>query len=233
MGLVTPAELASFTDKASKNPRELALYEATDDYLEAYSKHTDLRIKRDGYADAIGGEWETHGPLQLKFLIERGLGRASTLIDFGCGTGRLARHAVRYLEPAGYVGIDISAGALAHVRDLGQREGWADRAPELILGDGTFSGIAGRRVDLIWAHSIFTHLPEAIIRKVFESLSPIEFREFCFTYRHADAPRRSGLKQFQYGPQHLAAFAKAAGFDAEPLPMKWPQSQRTMRLWRR
>jgi SAM-dependent methyltransferase len=224
--------LSGFTDKASRNPEELALYQATDDYVKAYAAHTDLRVRRDGPAAAIGGQWEEHGPLQLAFLRKRGLTPASRLLDLGCGTGRFARVAVPWLDPGRYTGIDISPAALAHARQLGEDEGWAERSPRFIHGTGGFAGLRHRAFDFIWAHSVFTHLPADVIQGLFAGLAVREFGEFAFTYKRHDQPRRSGLKQFQYPPEFFVDAAQAVGLHAEELPDVWPAGQKTMRVWR-
>lgn len=227
MPLVTPEELARFTDKASKNAEELALYEATDDYIAAYSRHTDLRVRRDGPALAIGGQWEEHGPLQLRFLRDRGLEPASRLLDLGCGTGRLARHAVPYLDPGHYSGLDISPAALDHARNLAVAERWAARAPELLLGDGTLGAVRGRSFDLIWAHSVFNHLPPQAIESVVAGLRDLSFGAFYFTWKRRERPYRSGLKQWQVPFAFFVDVAARHGLRAAEFPVDWPQGQKT------
>ena len=224
--------LEGFTDKASRNPEELALYQGGADYITAYAAHTDLRVRRDGPAAAIGGQWEEHGPLQLAFLKSRGLIPASRLLDLGCGTGRFARAAVPWLDPGRYTGIDISPAALAHAGKLAVNEGWAERGPRFVQGDGTLAAVCGRAFDMVWAHSVFTHLPAELIQGVLADVAAMDFREFAFTYKRADKPRRSGLKQFQYPPGFFIETARALGLHAEELPDDWPAGQKTMRVWR-
>ncbi len=225
-------DISGFNDKASKNPEELALYEGGADYVTAYSAHTDLRVRRDGPAAAIGGLWEEHGPLQLKFLIGRGLTRNSRLLDFGCGTGRFARVAVPWLDPGNYTGIDISLAALSHALRLGDTEGWIHRLPHFLPGDGSLAVVRDYRFDFIWAHSVFTHLPAELIHGVLSDLAVMDFGEFAFTYKYREVAHRSGLKQFQYPPGFFVAAARAVGLHAETLPDVWPASQKTMRVWR-
>ena len=225
-------DTTGFTDKASRNPEELALYEGEADYVAAYAAHTDLRVRRDGPAAAIGGQWQEHGPLQLAFLKSRGLTPGSRLLDFGCGTGRFARVAVPWLDPGRYTGIDISPAALAHACRLAETEGWAGRAPRFVQGDGSLAAVRDQPFDVVWAHSVFTHLPADLIQGVFADLAAMCFREFAFTYKYRDQPRRSGLKQFQYPPGFFVEAARTVGLRAEELPDVWPAGQKTMRVWR-
>ena len=111
-------DMTGWTDKDSKKERFRSLYEEHD-FLTAYSKHTDLRVEDDPiWAIGRGDEWDSHGLLQLDFLMRLGLERDHELLDLGCGVGRAARQFVPYLAIGNYTGIDISPNALAHAKEL-------------------------------------------------------------------------------------------------------------------
>jgi len=78
-----------------------ALYDQKD-YLEAYSRHTDIRVERDPHS-AVGGMWEQIGQLQFDFLVNHGLEPNHKLLDIGCGTLRGGRHFITYLVPGNYM----------------------------------------------------------------------------------------------------------------------------------
>ena len=223
-----PVDTTGFTDKASKNEAERALYERDVPYCQAYGEHTDLRVERDGPALAIGGQWETHGPLQLRFLRSRGLRPYHRLLDLGCGTGRFARHAVPYLDVGHYTGLDLSRKALNHCEALAVNEGWAERRPVFRQGDGSLSAVSDRAGDYIWAHSVFTHLPASIIRKVLADVAAREFDVFLFSYKKSDRTWRSGLKQFQYTIEDMAALVRDAGLTVIQDGTKFPSGQYVM-----
>lgn len=224
-------DTTGFNDKDSKNPVFRELYEKYD-FLTAYSKHTDLRVHKDplwsiGRAD----EWESHGELQLNFLIEyAGMTPQSVVVDYGCGIGRAARRLVPYLNPGHYVGLDISPAVLEYARGLAEREGWDERHPTFRLTKGDFD-VEGP-VDIVWAHSVFTHLPEDIIRRnveqVRKALKP--GGQFLFTYTRADRKRRTGLKQFRYPTEFFVEVAREFGLKGEPLPVIFPASQQSFRM---
>lgn len=224
-------DTSGFTDKASKNPEELKLYQEND-FITAYSKHTDLRIDRDGPQNAIGSNgkdgqgWDEHGKAQLGFLISQGLRPKMALLDLGCGTGRLACKAVPYLSEGSYTGIDISEKAIDQCRSLGLDA-------EFIHGDGSLKPVKNKPFNLIWAHSVLTHTPEDVAEEFFKDLSEMTFGAFFFTYKHADEGyRRSGLKQFQYSPTRFGEMARKNGLKAKPVDVRWPAGQRTMMVWR-
>ena len=130
--------MQGWTDKDSKKPEYRELYEQHE-YVKAYSLHSDLRVERNGPTGAIGraDEWELHGLLQLDFLKAQGLVPASTLLDLGCGSGRLARRVVPFLGPGRYVGLDISGKLLSCAIELAKGEGWSRNAPRFLRGDGS------------------------------------------------------------------------------------------------
>ena len=223
-----------WTDRDSLRSKYLELYRELD-YIPAYAAHSELRMEQHGPQGCIGSphEWDTHGAQQLEFLLtQAGLEPWKTLLDVGCGTGRLARKAVPYLAPGHYTGVDIAEGLLDAAEALSEEEGWDIRAPEFILSRGGLRCLSGGiRYDVVWAHSVFTHLPPGIIQEILTDLSGMGFGAFFFTYRHADLPRRSGLKQFQYPAAWLMEHAEDVGLKAEPIDYVF-HAQRTMKVVR-
>src|SRR4051812_18516331 len=68
--------------------------------------------------EAVGaGGYEVIGRIELDLLLMEGLKPGHVLVDFGCGNGRLAVHAIPALAGGAYVGIDISETLLARARE--------------------------------------------------------------------------------------------------------------------
>lgn len=83
--------------------------------------------------------------------------QCTTILDFGCGTGRVTRRIRRDLpQPRTLTGIDIDANAIAWCRRHlpGIRFIVGTPHPPLPFPDGAF--------DLVFAVSVFTHLDEAM-----------------------------------------------------------------------
>lgn len=230
---LSPDELARMNPKGLKDPAVVELYQAHP-FIEAYGLHTDRRVLVDGYKGAVGNrdDWDAHGRLQFAFLRAIGLEPRHHLLEIGCGTGRLARHVVPYLDPGRYAGVDISLEAVRAAMFLSGAEGWSSRLP-LFLHAAYPRG----RFNFAWAYSVFIHLPPdeitAVMREVAARLAPSG--RFYWSFVPERVTLRTGLKQFRATRDVYAACAAAAGltFDASPgwielagyEPSRWTGSQ--------
>jgi SAM-dependent methyltransferase len=237
---ITDDELKMLTDKSSRDPEVVELYRQHD-FLTAYGRHTDLRVKDDPQL-AIGGEWEEYGNIQRDFLIAQGLKPHHRLLDLGCGTGRLARKIVPYLAYENYLGVDISKEAILYAWRLADDEGWDNgdtrKVGELRRGPrfGCWQNIDGikEQFDFVWAFSVFIHLPRAEIEEsicaVMSKLAP--GGKFYFSYVPTNLPdnTRTGLKQFKHP---LSLYEKlAANLNYSLVEVPWPGRQRILEMER-
>jgi SAM-dependent methyltransferase len=125
-------------------------------YAARYERHT----KRHPGALSVGGEtFELVGLLELGLLLMEGLKPSHTLVDLGCGVGRLAQFAVGHLESGCYIGTDISPTMLKRARALIRQAHpnspcrvalHRQRTHSLPLDDGI--------ADFLCAFSVFTHV---------------------------------------------------------------------------
>lgn len=106
------------------------------------------------------GDYDEVGRVELSALVQEGLTPSSTLLDFGCGTGRLAVHAVPFLRSGHYVGTDISETMLERCAarlDAIDRDGSACRV-ELRHQTSEAFPAEPASVDVLCAFSVFTHM---------------------------------------------------------------------------
>jgi ubiquinone/menaquinone biosynthesis C-methylase UbiE len=110
-------------------------------------------------AEAVGrGSWDTIGLLELALLHQAGLQPSHTLVDFGCGTGRLAVHAIPALPEGHYIGIDVSQEMLKRLDvRVGALRRHTCRVSLMHQPHDSFP-IADRTVDMVCAFSVFTHM---------------------------------------------------------------------------
>jgi ubiquinone/menaquinone biosynthesis C-methylase UbiE len=109
--------------------------------------------------EAVGiGDFDLIGRTELDLLRAEGLRPGDTLLDLGCGSGRLAAHAVPYLCAGAYVGVDISTRLLARARRrMALAPGQCRTTWHVPVGA---CGLAqpAQSVDMICAFSVFTHI---------------------------------------------------------------------------
>jgi ubiquinone/menaquinone biosynthesis C-methylase UbiE len=127
---------------------------SADTYHDLYEAHAQQVAPH----ESIGaGDFDLVGRVELGALIEAGLRPDHDFVDFGCGTGRLALHAVPYLASGRYVGIDISETMLEEARHAMAGSG-GGCAVSWLVQVGTELALPTASVDMIAAFSVFTHL---------------------------------------------------------------------------
>lgn len=221
---LTLEELAALPAKTKTNPAVVQLY-LKNDFLTAYAKHTDMRVA-ESPEGAIGApsEWETHGDWQRDFLISQGLKPKHRLLEIGCGTGRLARKIVPYLDDDHYIGVEISDNARNFAFSLAFDEGWLKRNPFFYTSVDQMTTDVPQ--DFIWAFSVFIHLPADVMRDVFRECAKRmdAHSRFYFSYVPEVADTRTGLKQWRHTLGTYKTACKEAGLSFKDVP--WPHQQR-------
>ena len=101
---------------------------------------------------ASGGQYELVGALMRETLIAAGLRPHHSLVDVGCGSGRLAFALRSYLEGP-YLGIDVVPELLAYAREACNRQDW--RFEET---SGTGIPAPDGTADMVCFFSLLTHL---------------------------------------------------------------------------
>ena len=207
------------------------------DYESAYE---DLarRLPRD---QAIGGGrnggwYELGGLIELSVLEMEGLQPTHTLVDFGCGNGRLAVKVIPKLSGGTYIGIDISETMLREAEQLVRKAipqppcsvQWnKQNTPAFALAAGS--------VDMMCAFSVFTHLEHedtfrylAEARRVIKpqgrflfSCLPIRLAEAQVIFRHQASldlrTRWRGVRNVVTTVEMMDAIARMAGWRT----LKW------------
>ena len=128
---------------------------AANTYADLYEQHA---VAHPPESSIGSGDFERIGRIELAILNDAGLQPSSTLLDFGCGTGRLAIHAIPFLTNGEYIGTDISPTMLVHAGALVTESLGAipANARFVVQPDETFP-VEGP-VDFVCAFSVFTHM---------------------------------------------------------------------------
>jgi ubiquinone/menaquinone biosynthesis C-methylase UbiE len=127
-------------------------------YVEGYGHYVDylLRTKpRDeAMSIAVGGDYEATGEREADVLQHYGLRDGMSLIDLGCGSGRLA-HAISKRISIDYLGSDVVPKLLDYARTK------APPSYRFELNHALSLPCTNQSVDFAAAFSVFTHLLHA------------------------------------------------------------------------
>lgn len=100
----------------------------------------------------VGGDFATVGKLEFELLRSLGLRTSDSLIDVGCGSGRLAVQLAPWLKGS-YLGTDILHPLLDHAQRICQRPDWRF---ECTTGETIPAPDGG--ADMVCFFSVLTHI---------------------------------------------------------------------------
>ena len=125
-------------------------------YEDLYERHAQELSPVTSIGD---GDYDQIGRIELSALLAAGLGPEHTLVDFGCGTGRLAIHVIPRLPRGAYVGIDISRTMLTHAQSsVDARCAGASCQVSWKHQTVTAFDLPAESVDFFAVFSVFTHM---------------------------------------------------------------------------
>ena len=138
------------------------------------SSHEDDKLGKGLHAGAhhyrafVGGAdaWDFTSAVQFNILTSLGLREEHYLLDIGCGSLRTGRLLIPYLLPGRYFGIEPERWLLEEgIKNECGEDLIKIKAP-VFSNDNNFTCTQfGRKFDFILAYSIFTHAPQAQIRR--------------------------------------------------------------------
>jgi SAM-dependent methyltransferase len=139
-----------------------------DGYIDFYAKRQDKIIEKDPQAFE-----KVNRVYQIDYLKGHGLDPGESFLDYGCGPAAAGVYFIEYLKPGKYVGVDISKTSIDVGLDLIERRGLAVKKPRLFhILTGTLECLGDETYDILWAQSVFTHLPPEQIIKIMQRLKP-------------------------------------------------------------
>ncbi len=101
---------------------------------------------------AVGGNFDAFGAVERDMLLHYGLQPEHSVVDVGCGPGRLAL-ALREVHPGPYLGTEVVGSLLREARRVAARPGW--RFAEV---DGLTIPAPDQSADFVCFFSVLTHL---------------------------------------------------------------------------
>jgi ubiquinone/menaquinone biosynthesis C-methylase UbiE len=101
---------------------------------------------------AVGGQYDQFGKLMTDILVNLGVRDGMSLVDLGCGSGRLAKYLGMHFHDLSYIGIDIVQALL----DYAQKQCPAHF--RFIKHQEVSIPVTSESADAVVAFSVFTHL---------------------------------------------------------------------------
>lgn len=189
------------------------------------------------YETAIGGSFAAIGARQLDVLREHGLRDDSSIIDVGCGAGRLAAQ-LAPLPGISYLGTDVVPELLQHARAAVNRPDWRF---EMI--DRTRIPAPDGMADMCVFFSVFTHLTEdicltylaeakrvlkpggAVVFSFLDPGLPAHARSLSTGLLHRLARRTVYARNEGHAPERLHGWAQQSGFEVRIIASPHPLGQ--------
>ena len=127
---------------------------------DTYEQLYESQARETNIDEVIGhGDFELIGRIELALLKMEGLQPEHTLVDLGCGVGRLAVHAIPTLIGGSYIGIDISQTMLKRAKARIDQTAPNPPCNVTWLKQTTSQfRLPEKSADMMCAFSVFTHM---------------------------------------------------------------------------
>jgi SAM-dependent methyltransferase len=175
----------------------------------------------DWHRRAVGGQWETIGPLQKNFLVSQGLMPEHRVLDIGCGSLRAGVAIADYLNPGRYFGFDHDSSIIKAATEIEiQEHNLEEKLLNVFLVDD----------------SVFTHLDPPDIELSLKMLMPrlAEGGTFFATFNETDGEADFGHPypiQMLYPLRFFEEMAAGLGLTVERIgPWGHPANKNSSQL---
>ena len=131
----------------------MAQFHFVEDYRNHVQRLLEVHPRDEAMSLAVGGEWDRLGNMLSDFVLQHGVTDGMRLMDFGCGSGRLAFYLAQKCRLSAYVGLDVVDELLDYARERVPSPNYlfeSNRALSLPSNLASF--------DVICSFSVFTHL---------------------------------------------------------------------------
>jgi hypothetical protein len=133
-------------------------------FKEFYAKNVEAKLRQGRPHRSLGGnlfgrKYGKAGEGLFRRLVNLGLKPDDTCVDYGCGTLRLGIHAINYLNPRCYWGLDISDFLLQEGRKLIGDRLWVEKQPNLhVISADSVAEVAATRPAMLFSIKVLIHV---------------------------------------------------------------------------
>ncbi len=156
LGALSAGERAGFVAEIVRLKAELALRDKQPHFVSDYTAYVrgllEVHPLDEAMSYAVGGSYDQTGVHLVEVLERCGLKEGMSVIDLGCGSGRLAKHLGLRYDNIQYVGIDIVQELLDYAKDQSPSHF------EFILNHTLKIPASDESADMVAIFSVITHL---------------------------------------------------------------------------
>ena len=143
-------------------------------FVEEYEQHVAQLVQEhdldQAMSLAVGGHYESMGRNLLKVALHAGLKDGMSVLDFGCGSGRLSTQIAKNLKLKNYLGIDLVQQLLDYA------DSKTPRRFKFLKSLGLSIPAKDETFHMVFCFSVFTHLVQVhsfiYLEEFFRTLKP-------------------------------------------------------------
>jgi SAM-dependent methyltransferase len=188
---------------------------------ERYVSHEVRKLQAGIPHPTLGTHTKTDGLLEFNALLQAGLKPHHCVVDFGCGTLRLGRHLIAFLDAGNYWGLDITERFL--------KLGIADLGPDALcklkpshlhtISYAALKLASAARPDLVLVAGVLQCLPPRKMHRVLRELGSIccPSTQILITLLDSDSTKRLGRFAYRHSLNDVRLSAKRASLEMQIL----------------
>jgi hypothetical protein len=147
------------------------------------------------------------------------MGRSDVVVDYGCGTLRVGKTLIEYLEPSCFVGLDNDHRILDTGRAILPPGLAEEKKPILgVISDEMLDTVILMRPRWIFSKGVIHHVPPADLHEFFANIFRLTSPNTCVLIwaRFSDTTtHKASEKTWFHGLADVMAVARSSGFDVE------------------
>jgi hypothetical protein len=150
----------------------------------------------------------------FEIALENGLRPEHTCIDYGCGSLRVGRHLIDYLDPGHYWGLDIVSDFYEAGKNLLPPGTLDEKRPELhVVSLHSILKARHAQPDFVFSFAVLKHVPPEELERFFANITALMGPETTavITFSEAAESSRIGTKIWEYSADDLLESMRLQG----------------------
>jgi hypothetical protein len=198
-------------------------------FADFYLADAEKKLRKGTHRPTLGARgWETRGSCEIDWtarsfagrglvdwrqIVSLGLQPDMRCVDFGCGSLRIGQHAIRYLGPSNYWGVDLTDSFIHAGLRLLPPDLVTSKKPRFgVVAESLLAEVREWAPDFIFANAVVPHIPPDELPLLFRRMAAMmaPSTRACVLFVAHERARRTGPVSWAYPPAFLEELATAA-----------------------